>query len=820
MRKIIYGLILVLTLCIPTKSFAATEPAWGPADTVECHKIGPGIHYTKIIYHKMPLILWYTVIDLTNEYNKIEEVQSRHQVPDVLRWDVMTHFRENSREGHQVKVAWNHDFFSYDDGVCIGNNIVEGEMTRTLWGRSMLAITKDKKAAVFNPNNMSCSVTAPDGQSVSIDSYNGMATGISGDCILFNKMNALTLSEAGKYIKLQPQGEWTVNGAPIPCKVLEITSTPIQTSATEYVLFLRGTKLTALDSHLAVGDVLNVSQKFNGATWGTPPADILNAFHGYPSLAHDGVLHDGEYNDFENGREYEKSSHVLAGISQDKTKLYVLLNEMSSASQAVDCVELTNWMLNRGAWDVVNFDSGGSAAIVVDSVMLNLPGRGSVRPVEDAMLAVSLAPTDPAIHHLSFSKPHISPTTISLTPLRVMSFNKYDEVKEADVKGCTFTCSPAALGTVDAEGIFHSGANGMSGRIIAEKNGMTTEIAVDTRTASGVAPADTAILINGKRAYFIPITGTVDETDYSLDAAAFQWSSSNSDVCTVENGILRGLKNGDATITGSFDTLSFAIKVKVEIPVKNTIVLNKMDDTSTLGMTLSGVKNVTTDRANLPIGWTDGATYTFDISSSRAPYIKFSPEIKLYSLPDSASFQLYDNAHIVKQINVGYTDALGTKSSVTLTTSTAADSVHVFAFKEASGEIFGVPRYPITLNRIMLTLQSSKVGTGYQIGLRDLKAYYPEGTSGIGNVTANTASRKITVQIDGESVKARFYSPADENALVSIYSTDGRCLYQSGVQAVAGTNALSINTKSFGCGVYILTIDSRSGAQTAKFIIR
>ena len=49
------------------------------------------------------------------------------------------------------------------------------------------------------------------------------------------------------------------------------------------------------------------------------------------------------------------------------------------------------------------------AAIVIDEQMLNIPGRGSVRPVQDAMLAVSLAPDDPALHHLAFDLMGSSP---------------------------------------------------------------------------------------------------------------------------------------------------------------------------------------------------------------------------------------------------------------------------------------------------------------------------------------------------------------------------------------------------------------------------
>ena len=107
--------LTVLSFILPAIAFSNTE--WGAADTVVCYNVGPGIEYMKIIYPDMPLIIWYTTIDLTNEYNKVENVVSRHQVPDVDRWDVMTHYRENSYDGHNVRVAWDHDFFVYEQGI-------------------------------------------------------------------------------------------------------------------------------------------------------------------------------------------------------------------------------------------------------------------------------------------------------------------------------------------------------------------------------------------------------------------------------------------------------------------------------------------------------------------------------------------------------------------------------------------------------------------------------------------------------------------------------------------------------------------------------
>ena len=73
--KKITSMLAAACIALPA---AAAAPDWGPADTIACYNVGPGMEYTKILYPDMPLLIWYCTIDLTNEYNKIEQVQSNH----------------------------------------------------------------------------------------------------------------------------------------------------------------------------------------------------------------------------------------------------------------------------------------------------------------------------------------------------------------------------------------------------------------------------------------------------------------------------------------------------------------------------------------------------------------------------------------------------------------------------------------------------------------------------------------------------------------------------------------------------------------------
>lgn len=241
-------------------SVTAAAPNWGVADTLEHYEIGPGIEYIKIRYESVPLTLWATTIDMTNPYNVIEQVQSNNSVPDLKRELVQDMSKRLTTPGHKVCAAFNHDFFSYDEGVCIGLNISNGVISMPAGsGRSTFAITQDKTASVFFPVP-ECKAISASGDEVTIDHFNwGAETIRNGDCVLFTNMNSLNLDAEGRYIKIRPRSNWIVNGTPTVCDVLEVSDLPLQTSDTDFVLYLRNTKLNSLPD-IKVGEEITISQ--------------------------------------------------------------------------------------------------------------------------------------------------------------------------------------------------------------------------------------------------------------------------------------------------------------------------------------------------------------------------------------------------------------------------------------------------------------------------------------------------------------------------------------------------------------------------------
>ena len=112
---------LILGLLLLQLQASATDvvknPGWGTEEIVESYTIGPGMKYTAYHFKEKPLRLWCVEVDLTNPMNRVEAAQSNDKVPHVARWTVPVFSRRNSREGHQVRAAINHDFFLYGEGV-------------------------------------------------------------------------------------------------------------------------------------------------------------------------------------------------------------------------------------------------------------------------------------------------------------------------------------------------------------------------------------------------------------------------------------------------------------------------------------------------------------------------------------------------------------------------------------------------------------------------------------------------------------------------------------------------------------------------------
>lgn len=817
MKRNILLYILLLTI---GNTLKAQEPAWGTPDTLEHYSLGAGVQYTKIAYRDKPLLMWVTTIDLTNPYTKIEQVQSNNKVPDVPRETVMSMSKTHTYPGHRVCAAFNHDFFVYEAGVCIGVNVSNGEIPYAAgWGRSIFAVSEDKTAAVFYPS-LDSNIILKDGSSVKIDYYNSAATFISGNCVLFNHLNSRTLTEPGKYIKVKPLSGWTVNGDDIKCEVLEISDDPLQTSQTECVIYARNESIQSFEGKVTPGDIIFISQKFVKGKFGEPLRNIVAGFHGYPSIAYEGKLHEGEYNDFENGREYEVSARVMAGMSKDGKTVYIVTVEGGTAvSPGVNCVDIANWMLAHGSWNVVNFDSGGSATIAVDHEMLNYPMRGSIRPVADALLVVSTAPETETVASYAFVTPSLYTTAVSLNPLTLLSFDEYDKVLEKGVQGFTYQCVPEDLGYVDAGDVFHASLNATKGQIIATKDGRKAVLNVFVSPVSDVQAYPQNILIDGIREYPVRIDAKSGKQVYQLDPGAFIWISSNPNCCQVNEGVIKGIANGETELQGILDDLNVSVRVKVEISDKEKTHETFADLASWPIKTSGTFFNLRYENTALPVGWNDGINMIFDVKTGRSASIEFNKPVTFYSLPDSVSFRMFVKDDLIKELYLDF--ASNTKTSfakVKLMPVAGKDSIYSVSFMDGNMPL-DLIEYPLTLTGMKFYLKSGMTFNDTKISFRDLKAYYPP-SSGVG-VSETIADKPLSRLINqGDEVVLHYSLSKVGTTFISLWTVDGKNMmnYITNRQ-LTGQYTYNVPLYSLSNGVYFLSVTIDGKKETHKFIV-
>lgn len=814
-------ILLCVLLSFIGTTINAQAPLWGTPDTLEHYTLGPGVQYTKIAYRDTPVLMWVTTIDLTNPFTQIEQVQSHNKVPDVSRETVMSMSKNNTYGGHRVCAAFNHDFFVYESGVCIGVNISNGEIPfASGWGRSIFAISQDKTAGVFHPS-LTAKILLSDNSEVNIDHYNSSATALVGNCVLFNRMNSRVLADPGLYIKIKPLDDWTVNGADIRCEVMNVSEMPLQTSDTEYVIYARNECIQHFKDKVKKGDMLSVSQKFVKSKFGVPLENMIAGFHGYPSIAHEGKLHDGEYNDFENGREYEVSARVMAGMSKDGKTVYIVTVEGGTkASPGVNCIDIANWMLAHGSWNVVNFDSGGSATIAVDHEMLNYPMRGSIRPVADALLVVSTEPETEAVASYAFVTPSLYTTAVSLNPLTLLSFNEYGKVLEKGVHGFTYRCVPEDMGYVDQDGVFHASLHTSGGRIIASKAGKEAVLNVYVSPVSGVEVYPQQLLIDGHREFPIRIDAKSGNQVFQIDPGAFTWTSSNPDCCRIEEGIIKGIANGETDLQGTLDDLDVRVRVKVEIADKDSIQ-ERFADMASWPMKTSGTfSNLRFENFGLPLGWDDGINMTFDIKTGRSASVEFTKPLTFYSLPDSVSLRMFVKDDLVKEFYLDFASNTEVNfKKVKLTPVAGKDSVYSISFMENNVPL-DLTEYPLTLTSMKFYFKPGVTLTDAKISFKDLKAYYPA-SQGVGVSQVAFDAPFSGVSYSGDEA-ILYYSLSEAGvASITLWSSEGKCVSKSVTnRQLAGKYTHRVPLYSLDNGIYLLSVATVGKTETHKLIVK
>ncbi len=264
-------------------------------------------------------------------------------------------------------LAVNGGFFAYD-GAAVGTVLINGQWRRLPWnGRTTVGFDKNGRAKIGSMRTDARAIFG-NGESVIIRDLNGWPDA--------GRVTALT-QDFAKFYKLSP-GEMAVvveNGV--------VTSKPggggVNVPKNGFVLVASGGARPPLE-RVARGTRARLSIK--PIDW---PA-ITTALGGGPRLVRNGqiyVTNEGFRPDVLQGT----GPRTAFGI--DKAGRYIILvadGRQGYYSTGLTLQELAATMQKLGAVDALNFDGGGSTALVVKGKVINRPSDGIERRVANALL--------------------------------------------------------------------------------------------------------------------------------------------------------------------------------------------------------------------------------------------------------------------------------------------------------------------------------------------------------------------------------------------------------------------------------------------------
>ena len=798
MRKIT---LLALMMCAMMASASTTWSLWGGTynvDTIYHAKVGPGTTQTSLIVNgPVQLRVFYTTTDITNKNLDVKHVMAGDKLAGLAT--VASMAKSKSKEGAQYFVGINADFFANSKPV--GSAVVDKEVYYAVPWRTQWAMDKDRKI-YLGDMTFGGHVRKADGTSYPITAVN-YDRNEDNLTIYTPKFGASTYTnQYGTEVVLVPletdgiltSGEtkkWRVSGTP---------ATPGNMAIPAGAVVLSGHgKGSAFVATLSDGEEVEVETIVQMPTGEKiTPVQLAS---GCPMILSNGVVLNNDHL-----LEATPNRHPRTAIGYDETgtkMVMLVVDGRSSISAGAYPQVLGDIMREVGCKEAMNFDGGGSSTLYVQKLgVRNIPSEGAERTVTNGVYLVSNTPTDNEVAEIQFVDWVREMPKYGYYKPKFYGFNKYGYLVDTDLQGVKLSCS-AELGEVveNGETLFCNG--GGTHALTATYNGATATLAVSVDDKADPIFRHEKVVLNSYDDYKIDIYGVVRGADVAIENSAFAWETSDASIATVdENGIVKGLKNGKATIKGTVGDFSDEIEVTVEIPT-----LHCQDVTSNDGWALE-VSNLT-NQSVTPLA-DGGIAVDYTTTAARKIYLTIAKDVQSWSRPDSLVIELNPGTSSWKALTINFADYRTPEALVAyeFEPKLTANSMNRISIPmSAIVDLKDMSTYPLIFKNLYVVL-SDKNGTTHHVEIKKLSWVYnaiPE-TSGVEAVEVGECALKLAPNPvkAGETVKLG----VSEAVKYTVTSLNGA--------VVAQGEGVELSTEGLSTGVYIVKV----GKSSAKLLVK
>ena len=752
-------------------------------DTLFHAKVGPGTTQTQLHFSgETPLDVFYLTVDLTTPGVSMRGVCAGHKLAGTARTSKMA---EEASVGDTLFFAGtNADFFWTSGKATDGSSQV---------GTPIAATIVDNEVYKSGNSNYQFSVDAEGVARICrLNFYGGMAT--SGDkSAEFHGINveapanSLTLYTPRAW-NSTCQVEFAGNCAEVTAKLvegdkfesgrsyrIEVTGTPTSTGDTKipddgFVLFGRGSKAgngtmgaKEFVESLKPGDIVMIDNVIT-----TPEGERIypvTAVSGNPKNIGGGANLNSEA---ERGDAKDRHPRTGIGVSQDGTKIIMLVVDGRGVSVGVSTGMLADIMLWAGAYEGVNLDGGGSSTLYTQALgVRNRTSDGQERSVGNSIFAViDHGANDKTVAELQFMDWRFDSPHMGIYTPRVFAFNAAGIMIDNDFKDYTLSC-PETLGEIldGGKSFFASGSgNGVLTASFGEAKATIPVYITETEAYSRVE----TVIVDGYNSYPIELEAKVLDNYVAVSPIAYSWSSSDVSVATVDDkGVVDGLSDGTAEITGTLGDKEARFTARVEIPTASAMPISSDVSAWTAKKSSMASLTATPQGSSLSLDYTMNAT-------NRGAKITLTNKTEIYSRPDAVQVRLENMSSVPSSMSMTIKARNAAKAVVVNSKDLSSEGTSM-TWKVDLGDVFDVTDvaiYPVEISSVSLTPTDAGKATGH-IDVAGIEGIYSSVPSGIEETTVGAARNDS----DTRWFDLRGVEVAPENLVPGIYIHGGKTVY-------------------------------------------
>lgn len=660
MKKILLSLFSLF--CIVSSYAITLNGVEYNVDTLSMFSAGPGTTYyelrmLRVSDGKGRLDAFLLAVDTRNPYVEVEQVLSNAKIGGGTERPSAMAIRSTT-ENKIFFAGSNGDFFiqtndvsteGYNEiGLPAGTTIVNGEYALTPagagGGRRAGGVDADGRGVASYTHNISMKLVLAD---TTLNIHHANYVRLGNELVLYNHYNGPTTATNAYGTEVQIQlldGEnWNTTGT-MKAKVTkieyEVGSMPLDEN--HAVLSGHGTMQAELNK-LSVGDEITLDFEMRLDDEIVNVAQMIGGDHYSAMILDDGVV-------AQSGYWNELHPRTGFGVSQTRDTVFMLVVDGRGVSVGCTTKVMAEILKHYGAWNAVNWDGGGSSCIYVRSLgQMNNGSDGQERACGNGMFAVANVPeVDNAIVAIAPYMPNYYLPRYGIADPQFLGYNKYGVLVETNVPDVKLSCAPEVGEILEDGRFFASGENG--GKLVATWGDITTEMDVRIETSAPIAIRLDSILCDALHPYRIEVQGTVGNNTVEILNEAINWTSSNTSVAVVdEKGLITGVNNGRAIVTGRLGSFEDRMIVDVEVAEANKMVWDDFRDVSSWTIE-EGVQTSYNPSLSVPEDPTASVNLIFNYTGGRAPFVQLFKDSLLYSLPEKILIPVTTNAVFSKMV--------------------------------------------------------------------------------------------------------------------------------------------------------------------------